>query len=165
MSHLLDSPLARMEPRLDITDVYVFRGRHGTVVVIGVNNSASGADALPGFSPYAHYDFRIDTNGDAIEDLTYRVIFGPQHYEVELRVLQASDARVHTAPGTLLAWGSSDTVLTGLADCSYGPGWPPSRSTSNPPCRKPYARRCAPDVRSICPPGTRRVLSTSLSRS
>ena len=34
MSHHLDSPLARQDVRLDITDLYVFRGETGTVFVI-----------------------------------------------------------------------------------------------------------------------------------
>ncbi len=31
MSHHLDSPIARQDPRLDVTDLYVFRGERGTV--------------------------------------------------------------------------------------------------------------------------------------
>ena len=31
MSHHLDSPIARQDIRLDITDLYVFRGEVGTV--------------------------------------------------------------------------------------------------------------------------------------
>ena len=34
MSHHLDSPLARQDIRLDITDLYLFRGEIGTVFVI-----------------------------------------------------------------------------------------------------------------------------------
>jgi hypothetical protein len=34
MSHHLDSPIARQDIRLDITDLYVFRGETGTVFVI-----------------------------------------------------------------------------------------------------------------------------------
>ena len=36
MSHHLDSPLARQDVRLDITDLYVFRGEIGTVFVMPV---------------------------------------------------------------------------------------------------------------------------------
>ena len=34
MSHHLDSPIARQDIRLDITDLYVFRGETGTAFVI-----------------------------------------------------------------------------------------------------------------------------------
>ena len=39
MSHHLDSPIAREDVRLDITDLYVFRGETGTVFVINVCHS------------------------------------------------------------------------------------------------------------------------------
>jgi hypothetical protein len=42
MSHHLDSPIARQDIRLDITDLYVFRGEAGTVLVINVCHSIFG---------------------------------------------------------------------------------------------------------------------------
>jgi len=42
MSHHLDSPIARQDIRLDITDLYVFRGETGTVFVINVCHSIFG---------------------------------------------------------------------------------------------------------------------------
>jgi hypothetical protein len=117
MSHYLDSVVAGQDVRLDITDVYVFRGEVGTVFVLSVNSSAAGSDAPDGFHPHAHYDFRIDTNGDAIEDLCYRVAFGrinqQRRQPLELRRLLGADAREHAATGELLVWGTSESVLTG----------------------------------------------------
>jgi hypothetical protein len=117
MSHLLDSSLARQDTRLDITDVYVFQGSVGTAFVMGVNNSAAWADAPPGFCPNAHYDFRIDLNGDAIEECTFRVVFGQgeygRHQPLELRALAGADARDHTASGRLMAWGSTRATIVG----------------------------------------------------
>src|SRR5215510_2306144 len=117
MSHLLDSTLALQDLRLDITDVYVFRGRVGTVLVLGVNNSAGRADKPDGFRPDAHYDFRIDLNGDAIEDRTFRVMFGPPDAErgqaLQLSLLKGAEARDHSADGTLLAWGSTGRIVNG----------------------------------------------------
>ncbi len=43
MSHHLDSPIARQDVRLDITDLYVFRGEAGTVFVINVCHSIAEA--------------------------------------------------------------------------------------------------------------------------
>ena len=34
MSHHLDSPIARQDIRLDITDLYVFRGKNGKLIKI-----------------------------------------------------------------------------------------------------------------------------------
>ena len=48
MSHHLDSPIARQDVRLDITDLYVFRGETGTVFAINVCHSIAGAPAVFG---------------------------------------------------------------------------------------------------------------------
>jgi len=69
MSHHLDSPLARQDIRLDITDLYVFRGE--TVFAINVCHSIAGP--IP--APEGMYEFKVDLDGDAVEDLTYRVTF------------------------------------------------------------------------------------------
>ncbi len=42
MSHHLDSPLARQDVRLDITDLYVFRGETGTAFAITVCHPLAG---------------------------------------------------------------------------------------------------------------------------
>jgi hypothetical protein len=53
MSHHLDSPIARQDIRLDITDLYVFRGETGTVFVINVCHSIAGPVSAPGYHPKA----------------------------------------------------------------------------------------------------------------
>jgi len=107
VSHHLDSPQAQQDPRLDISDVYLFRGDTGTVFVINVNPlSGSG-----GFHPEARYEFKIDTDGDAVEDITYRVSFGDADADgvqrFELRRLDGADACDDTAEGTTLATGTT----------------------------------------------------------
>jgi hypothetical protein len=66
MSHHLDSPIARQDIRLDITDLYVFRGETGTVFVIDLCHSIFGPIPAPGYHPGGMYEFKIDLNGDAI---------------------------------------------------------------------------------------------------
>jgi hypothetical protein len=51
MSHHLDSPIARQDIRLDITDLYVFRGQTGTLFVINVCHSIPNGTVAP--SPIA----------------------------------------------------------------------------------------------------------------
>ena len=75
MSHHLDSPIARQDVRLDITDLYVFRGETGTVFMIKVCHSIAGNIPVPGYHPEGMYEFKIDLDGDAVEDLTYRILF------------------------------------------------------------------------------------------
>ena len=69
MSHHLDSPIARQDIRLDTTDLYVFRGEVGTVLVINVCHSIAGAVRSPGFHPEGMYEFKIDLDGDAVEEI------------------------------------------------------------------------------------------------
>lgn len=64
--------------RLDLTDVYVFQSPsnpNNTVLIMGVNPLA-GVNNNGTFRSGAAYDFKIDSNGDAKEDLTYRLRFG-----------------------------------------------------------------------------------------
>ena len=65
MSHHLDSPLARQDIRLDITDLYLFRGEIGTVFVINVCHSIAGPAPVPGYHPEGMYEFKVDSDGDA----------------------------------------------------------------------------------------------------
>src|SRR5277367_5371204 len=51
MSHHLDSPIARQDIRLDITDLYVFGGETGTVFAINVCHSIFGPIPAPGYHP------------------------------------------------------------------------------------------------------------------
>ncbi|WP_203194233.1 hypothetical protein [Xanthobacter dioxanivorans] len=53
MSHHLDSPLARQDIRLDITDLYVFRGETGTVLAINVCHSIFGSIPSRAITPRA----------------------------------------------------------------------------------------------------------------
>jgi Domain of unknown function (DUF4331) len=106
MSHHLDSPLARADVRLDITDLYVFAGQSGTVFVMNVCTSLAGDIPTPGFHPEALYEFKIDIDDDAVEDLTLRFRFddrdgaGLQRYT--LTRLTGVDAADPHAPGTTL---------------------------------------------------------------
>ncbi|GGJ92189.1 hypothetical protein GCM10011583_24550 [Streptomyces camponoticapitis] len=109
MSHHLDSPLARQDPRLDITDLFVFRGGRGTVFVTDHSHSLAGEGIPRGFHPEGRYEIKIDANGDAVEDLTYRFTFteqdeaGEQSYE--LRQLAGPEAHDPTAEGAVIALG------------------------------------------------------------
>jgi hypothetical protein len=116
MSHHLDSPIARQDIRLDITDLYVFRGETGTVFAINVCHSIFGPIPAPGYHPEGMYEFKIDLNGDAVEDLTYRLNFnerdkdGNQTYT--LRRLKGADAVNPAAAGTVVTQGTTGEILS-----------------------------------------------------
>ena len=124
MSHHLDSPIARQDIRLDITDLYVFRGQTGTVFVINVCHSIFGPIPVPGYHPEGMYEFKIDVNGDAIEDITYRLTFderdknGKQRYVV--RCVKGPEAIDPHAPGMVVAEGTTgETVTTAAGLCVW----------------------------------------------
>ncbi|MFZ0273798.1 MAG: DUF4331 family protein [Acidobacteriaceae bacterium] len=117
MSHHLDSPIARQDIRLDITDLFVFRGETGTVFVIDVCHSIFGPIPTPGYHPEGMYEFKVDLNGDAVEEITWRFVFdqrdnnGRQRYVV--RCIRGAEAVDPHAPGTVVAQGTTgQTVAT-----------------------------------------------------
>jgi hypothetical protein len=116
MSHHLDSPIARQDIRLDITDLYVFRGEAGTVFAINVCHSIAGDIPAPGYHPEGMYEFKVDLNGDAVEDVTYRITFdgrderGKQRFAV--RLITGADAVNPDAAGSIVAQGVTGEPVT-----------------------------------------------------
>ncbi len=116
MGHHLDSPLARKDIRLDITDQYVFRGQMGTVFAIGVCHSIFGSVSAPGYHPEGMYEFKIDFNGDSVEDITYRFTFEPRDGNgkqrfILRRTMGASAIDPHAA-GDIVAQGTTEDPAT-----------------------------------------------------
>jgi hypothetical protein len=117
MSHHLDSPIALQDLRLDLTDLYAFKGEKGTVLVVNTCSSVTGEVPTPGFHPEGMYEFKIDLDGDAVEDLTYRFTFderdaaGKQRFVVHR--IAGRDAMDPNAAGVMLAEGvTGETVVT-----------------------------------------------------
>src|SRR4029453_13725372 len=85
MSHHYSGPdfgFPRGDARLDLTDLYAFPkpGDAGKSILI-MNVHPSAVVAPPGppppepFSPEALYEIKIDTDGDGVADIAYRVRF------------------------------------------------------------------------------------------
>ncbi len=115
MSHHLDSPLARQDPRLNITDLYVFDAHGATVLVMNVRTSLAGDEHRDPFHPEARYEFKIHFDGSEREHVTYRVTFGSgygshQRYVVERLTGEAAGS--DAATGTVIADGRTGEVLT-----------------------------------------------------
>src|SRR3954470_6666281 len=85
MSHHYSGPdfgFPRGDARLDLTDLYAFSkpgDASKSVLVMNVHPSAvvnpPGLTTTEPFAPEALYELKIDTNGDAIADIAYRVRF------------------------------------------------------------------------------------------
>jgi len=107
----LDAPLVATDGRLDINDVYAFQSPSDaahTVLIMTVNPLA-GVLSPTSFPPSASYDIKVDTNGDAREDMTYKVTFsepdGSGAQSVMLRCVPAS--RCGAGGGATLATGQT----------------------------------------------------------
>src|ERR1700733_9133791 len=80
MSHHFDTPTAKEDPRINICDFYLFRGRPGTTVMALTVNPNAGVGAPDTFRDEAVYAFRFDTDRDLREDVAFKVQFGaPAH--------------------------------------------------------------------------------------
>jgi Domain of unknown function (DUF4331) len=117
MSHHLDSPLARQDVRLDITDLYVFRGEVGTVLAVNVCHSLAGDIPTPGYHTEGRYELKIDLDGDSVEDLTYRFVFGERneqgHQAVTVQRITGAAATDPFGDGAVVATGQTEETLAG----------------------------------------------------
>src|SRR6267378_6717527 len=93
MSHHYSGPdfgFPHGDARLDLTDLYAFpkpSEADKSILIMNVHPSAAvnpaGSTTREPFAPKALYELRIDTTGDAVADIAYRVRFsssadGPQ---------------------------------------------------------------------------------------
>src|SRR5271170_7593557 len=176
LSHHLDSPIARKDVRLDITDLYVFRGETGTAFVINVCPSIAGNIPIPGYHPEGRYEFKIDLNDDAIEDLTYRITFderdlaGKQRFV--LRRITGADAAEQNAAGTVVAQGATGEAVTTPAGVRIWAGKAGDPFWIEPDVARAVGhafqdgtivdcRRGIPRAQKTCLPGTRCTRSCS----
>src|SRR3954465_1550375 len=103
MSHHYSGPdfgFPHGDARLDFTDLYAFPkpGEAGkSILIINVHPSASenppGPTTEEPFAPEALYELKIDTDGDAIADIAYRVRFSPFEGGAQTAIVGALMAR------------------------------------------------------------------------
>src|SRR2546422_6673142 len=85
MSHHYSGPdfgFPHGDARLDLTDLYAFPkpgDPRKSILIMNVHPSAAvnppGPTTAEPFAPEALYEFKIDTDGDAVADIAYRVRF------------------------------------------------------------------------------------------
>ncbi len=114
----LDAPTVKTNGAIDINDVYVFEGSDPANTVLSFDvNPAAGVISGTSFDPAAAYLINVDTDADAVEDLTYEFTFaaeagGTQAYTVTLN--GAPFAAGVTGANTAVATGGQ--VFAGLVD-------------------------------------------------
>lgn len=119
MSHHFDSKIAREDPSLNLCDFYLFEGAPGKTVMILTVNPDAGLSASDIFHGEGLYAFRFDLDGDAREELAFKVRFdspghkdGDEHVHVQrfqVRESRGADA-VSGFTGKLLIEGETGSV-------------------------------------------------------
>lgn len=108
----LDGPGVGTDGRTDLSDLFVFhpqrndRGsqNHRVTTLVMTVNPAAGVISGTSLNPRARYEFAIDIDGDAIEDLVYR-------YRVIGKWVLLTEAR--DGHGSLLSFGKTGQVAKG----------------------------------------------------
>jgi hypothetical protein len=133
MSHHYSGPdtsFPHGDARLDLTDLYAFPkpGSAGKSILIMNVHPSSGFNP-PGptrqdpFASDALYEFKIDTDGDAVADIAYRVRFSPFAGVVQTATLRrvegAQAAGVEGAPVSL----DREARITEAGDNRFFAGW------------------------------------------
>ena len=120
MSHHYSAPrfgFPNGDARLDLTDLYAFPkpGDVGkSILIMNVHPSFSfdppGPTTSIPFAPNAAYEFLIDTNGDNVADLAYRVGFSRFSSD-----RQTATLRLITGPQTAAPEGSGELLIESAA--------------------------------------------------
>jgi hypothetical protein len=140
MSHHFDTPTAREDPRINICDFYLFRGRPGTTVMALTVNPGAGVGAPDTFRDEGLYAFRFDTNRDLREDVAFKVQFGaPAHADRgEQRHVQTFAVRRATgadalkgAAGEPIISGNTGGVVKADQGCQVFAGLAPDLFATN----------------------------------
>jgi Domain of unknown function (DUF4331) len=126
------------DARLNLTDLYAFPkpGSEGkSILIIDVHPSHTFDPQVPTtpvpFAPDALYEFKIDTNGDAVADVAYRVRFTPftgGAQTATLRHVEGAEAAGSDDNGRVIIAGAPVSLdrearLTDAGDYRFFAGW------------------------------------------
>jgi hypothetical protein len=117
-----DTPLVELNPRMDMTDVYVFPGSTPDRITLVMNTSAfltPAQTAAAGFDPSILYQFKIDNTGDAKEDKVIQVTFNGNGSSQKVQVVGPVAPPVQGAMMNTLATSSTATI-NGTLNTPFG---------------------------------------------
>ena len=106
-----DAPLTKSAPKSDINDLFAFTGAGGSAVfAMTVNPLTTPADT-PSLSldPATVYEFKMDTNGDAVPDISYKATVSGNGavQDITLKKATGADAVTNANTGTTVATGKT----------------------------------------------------------
>ena len=127
MSHHYSGPdfgFPRGDARLDLTDLYAFPkpgDARKSIIIMDVHPSSSFAPARPTptepFAPEPLYELRVDTNGDLVADVAYRVRFSPTGdggLTATVRRVEGPDAAGKGEGGAIIVQGAPVSMGRGV---------------------------------------------------
>jgi uncharacterized protein DUF4331 len=141
MSHHYSGPdygFPHGDARLDLTDLYAFQSPESpgkSILVMNVHPSEgvnpSGPTTDEAFAPGAIYELKIDTNGDAVADIAYRVRFSSSDTGAQtatLRRVEGPDAAGTGDGGQTIVEAApvsteSEARVTQAGDYRFFAGW------------------------------------------
>jgi hypothetical protein len=129
MSHHYSGPdwgFPHGDARLDLADLYAFPkpGEAGKSILIMNVHPSLGANPLgpttaEPFAPEALYELKIDTDGDAVGDIAYRVRFSSSEDGVETATLRRVEGAQEGAPVST----GLEARVTEVGDYRFFAGW------------------------------------------
>lgn len=116
-----DTPLVELNPRMDLTDVYAFPGSGPGRIVLVMNTSGFLSPAqtpTAAFDPNILYQFKVDNDGDAVEDRVIQITFSGKDVSQKVSVRGPFSPTVTGAMMNVINSGAS--VLTGNLNQPFG---------------------------------------------
>jgi hypothetical protein len=114
MSHHFDTPTAREDPRINLCDFYLFDGAPGTTAMAMTVNPDAGLSAPDSFREEGLYAFRFDLDGDAREDVTFKLRFGAAGHGAQDEHRHVQSYEVRRSVGASATRGlDGDVIATG----------------------------------------------------
>ena len=118
-----DTPFVEFNPKTDLTDVYAFPGGAGRIVLAMDTRAfltpAGATDpAQASFDPNLLYQFKIDTDGDAVEDKVIQVTFSGDGASQQVAVRGPASPPVAGAMENEIA--DASPVITGAINTALG---------------------------------------------
>jgi hypothetical protein len=113
MSHHFDSPTGREDPRLNLCDLFVFAGSASSTVLVMTVNPDAGLSSPTELRDEGLYEFKIDTDGDAREDVSFRLVVTNESggfQRVEVRRAEEEESR-SGVEGERLGSGVTDEIF------------------------------------------------------
>jgi hypothetical protein len=111
MSHHFDTPTAREDPRINVCDFYLFRGRSGFTVMAMTVNPNAGQSGPDTFREEGLYAFRFDLDGDAREELSFSVRFSAVFHSDDKDHAHAQSYEMRRASGPEAASGAEGELV------------------------------------------------------